>query len=100
MRIRMALALAAAGTAAAMSFAPFALADVNVGSVDVGNVDVTVTDIASGNTFSVLQNVSVQQAAQVCQVDVDVVTATLLNGQSAKCNSKTNNHQKAWIKKH
>ncbi|OJF12097.1 hypothetical protein EDD30_3635 [Couchioplanes caeruleus] len=95
MRIHTALALAAAGTAAAMFFAPLAQADVNI-----GNVDVTVTEVASGNTFFVLQNVSVDQAAQVCQVNVDVVTATLLRGDSAKCNSKTNNHQKAWIKKH
>jgi hypothetical protein len=95
MRIRSALALATAGVAAMLSFAAPAQATVNI-----GNVDVTVTDIGSGNTTYLLQNVSVLQAAQVCQVNVDVVTATLLRGQNAKCNSKTNNHQQAWIKKH
>lgn len=95
MRLRSALALATAGAAAVMSFAAPAQADVNI-----GNVDVTVTDIASGNTYYLLQNVSVLQAAQVCQVNVNVITATLLHGENAKCSSKTNNHQQAWIKKH
>ena len=95
MRIRSALALAGAGAAAVMAFATPAHADVNI-----GNVDVTVTDIASGNTTYLLQNVSVLQAAQVCQVNVDVITATLLRGENAKCSSKTTNSQKAWIKKH
>jgi hypothetical protein len=97
MRIRSALALATAGVAAALSVAAPAQAG---GLIDVGNVDVEVTDIASGNTFYLLQNVNVLQAVQVCQVNVDVVTATLLRGEYAKCTSKTNNHQQAWIKKH
>ena len=97
MLIRSALATAAAGAAAVLSFAVPAQAG---GDVNIGNVDVTVTDIASGNTFYLLQNVTVLQAAQVCQVNVDVVTATLVRGENAKCSSKTNNHQKAWIKKH
>jgi hypothetical protein len=96
MRIRSALALAAAGVAAMVSFA----APAQAGGINVGNVDVTVTDIASGNSYYLLQNVSVLQAAQVCQVNVDVITATLLRGDYAKCTNKTNNHQQAWIKKH
>ena len=95
MRIRMAFALATAAVAATMAVGSAAHANVSI-----GNVDVTVTDIASGNTVYLLQNVAVLQAAQVCQVNVDVVTATLLRGQNAKCSSKTNNHQQAWIKKH
>ncbi|GAA0455611.1 hypothetical protein Ade02nite_04330 [Paractinoplanes deccanensis] len=95
MRIRSAFAFAAAGAVAVLGLAAPAQATVNI-----GNVDVTVTEIASGNEYYLLQNVSVLQAAQVCQVNVDVVTATLLGGNYAKCSSKTNNHQKAWIKKH
>jgi hypothetical protein len=95
MRIRSAFAFAAVGAAALVSFASPAQATLNI-----GNVDVTITDIASGNEFTFLNNVSVLQAAQVCQVNVDIVTATLLRGDYAKCSSKTNNHQQAWIKKH
>ncbi|WP_433378561.1 hypothetical protein ACQPZX_11905 [Actinoplanes sp. CA-142083] len=96
MRIRFALAMAAAGAAALMSFASPAQA----GGFGVGNVDITVTDIASGNETYIAQNVSILQAAQICQVNVDVITAALLRGEYAKCSNKTNNHQKAWIKKH
>lgn len=96
MRIRSALALAAAGVAAMVSFA----APAQAGGINIGNVDVTVTDIASGDTFYLLQNVSVLQAAQVCQVNVDVITATLLRGDYAKCSNKTTSTRKAWIKKH
>ncbi|WP_433294044.1 hypothetical protein ACQP2F_32100 [Actinoplanes sp. CA-030573] len=95
MRVRSAFALALAGAAATMAFAAPAQASGNI-----GNVDVTATDIASGNTIVLLQNVSVLEAAQFCQVNVDVITATLLGGNKAVCSSKTNNHQKAWIKKH
>ncbi|MFF5081211.1 hypothetical protein ACFY36_29515 [Actinoplanes sp. NPDC000266] len=95
MRIRSAFALATAAVAAGLAIAAPAQATINI-----GNVDVTVTDVASGNETYLLQNVSVLQAAQVCQVNVDVITATLLRGDYAKCSSKTNNHQKAWIKKH
>ncbi|SNY49759.1 hypothetical protein [Paractinoplanes atraurantiacus] len=94
MRIRSAFALAA-GAAAVLAFSAPAQATVNI-----GNVDITVTDIASGNSYYLFQNVSVLQAAQICQVNVDVITATLLRGDSAKCSNKTNNHQQAWIKKH
>ncbi|MFI7544429.1 hypothetical protein [Actinoplanes sp. NPDC049599] len=97
MRLRSVLASVAAGAAAVLAFAVPAQAG---GGIEIGNVDVTVTDIASGNSYYLLQNVSVLQAAQVCQVNVDIVTATLLNGENAKCSSKTNNHQQAWIKKH
>jgi len=96
MRISSALALATAGAAAAMFFA----APAQAGGIEIGNVDITVNDIASGNTYTLFQNISVLQAAQICQVNVDVVTATLLRGDYAKCSSKTNNHQQAWIKKH
>jgi hypothetical protein len=96
MRIRSVLALAAAGVAAAVSFAAPAQATGGL----IGNVDITVTDIASGNEYYLFQNINVLQAAQICQVNVDVVTATLLGGNYAKCTSKTTNSQKAWIKKH
>lgn len=95
MRIRSVLALTVAGAAATLAFAAPAQASVNI-----GNVDVDATDIASGNTVTLLQNVSVLQAAQFCQVDVNVLTATLLGGNNAVCSSKTNNHQQAWVKKH
>jgi hypothetical protein len=97
MRIRSAIALAVAGAATTMAFAAPAQA---TGFGGIGNVDIVVTDIASGNTFNIADNISVLNAAQICQVNVDVITATLLGGNYAKCTSKSNNHQNAYIKKH
>ncbi|MEV4345875.1 hypothetical protein AB0J83_15495 [Actinoplanes sp. NPDC049596] len=85
----------AAGAAAVLAFSAPAQATINIGTVDI-----TVTDVASGNTTTLFQNISVLQSAQICQVNVDVITATLLRGDAAKCSSKTNNHQQAWVKKH
>ena len=66
----------------------------------LGTVDVIAVDALNGNTITLLNNVSILNGAQFCNVDVNVVAAVLSNDKNAKCDSKTNNHQKAYIKKH
>ena len=85
-----------AGVVAALAMGSPAMA----GGIYVGNVDVTITDVATGNTVTALNNVSILQAATFCNVDVNVISAVLGDDKNAKCTSKTNNHQQAWIKKH
>jgi hypothetical protein len=100
-RIGKTLAAATLVAGAALgSVALAAPASANGGSlISIGKVDVTVVD-ASGNEVVLLQNVAVTDAANFCQVNVDVLTAELFSSDKAACTSKTNNHQKAWVKKH
>jgi hypothetical protein len=67
--------------------------------ITIGNVDVTLID-ASGNQVVLLQNVAVTDAANFCQVNVDVLTATLLSSDKAACTSRDTSNQHAWVKKH
>lgn len=97
-----AIALATGATFGGLALGSPAMATgVTGGSlITVGNVDVTATDIASGNTVVLLQNVAVTDAAKFCQVNVDVLTAALIENNQAVCASKTNSKQKASVKKH
>ncbi|MEU4421355.1 hypothetical protein AB0F81_12075 [Actinoplanes sp. NPDC024001] len=95
MKIRQALfSIAGAVAALAMGSPAMATSVPYLGSVDVIAID------ASGNTIVLLNNVSILNGAQFCNVDVNVVAAVLGDDKNAKCTSKTNNHQKAYIKKH
>jgi hypothetical protein len=67
--------------------------------ISIGNVDVTVVDL-SGSQVVLLQNVAVTDAANFCQVNVDVLTSQLLSGDKAACTSKTNSHQQGWVTRH
>jgi hypothetical protein len=60
---------------------------------------VTAVDL-SGSQIVLLQNVAITDAANFCQVNVDVLTAQLLSGDKAACTSKTNSNQKAWVTRH
>ncbi|MBG0560302.1 hypothetical protein [Actinoplanes aureus] len=85
-----------AGAVAALAMSAPAMA----GGIYIGNVDVYATDIASGNTINLLNDVSVLEAAQFCNIDVNVLSAVLGNGKNAKCTSKSNSRQNAYVKKH
>jgi hypothetical protein len=97
--------LAAAAMMAGISLGSLALAAPasaggNGGSlINIGNVDVVLVD-ASGAQTTLLQNVAVTDAANFCQINVDVLTATLLSSDKAACTAKNTTHQKAWVKKH
>ncbi len=64
-------------------------------------VDVTVTDVLSGNEVTVLENVLVPVAANICGVDADVLTQALSNTNVTDCKALSVAGQKlAYVKKH
>jgi hypothetical protein len=67
--------------------------------ISIGKVDVTAVDL-SGSQVVLLQNVSVTDAANFCQVNINVLTAQLLSGNKAVCASQTGSYQDAWVTRH
>jgi hypothetical protein len=99
-KIGKAVAALTLATGAALGLSLSMPASAHGGSlISIGNVDVTAVDL-SGNQIVLLQNVSVTDAANFCQVNVDVLTAQLLSGDKAACTSKTNEHQQASVSRH
>ena len=63
-------------------------------------VDVTVTDVLNGNEVTVLENVLIPVAANVCGVDADVLTKALENTNVTECKALSVAGQKlAHVKK-
>jgi hypothetical protein len=65
-----------------------------------GLVNVHTQDIASGNQVIILQNVPISVAANVCGIDVDVLTAALPATDQVVCTAKSDNQTKSWVSFH
>ena len=62
-----------------------------------GLVNVHTEDIASGNRIAVLLNVPISVAANVCGVDVDVLSVQLPATDRVTCTARSDNQTRSWI---
>jgi hypothetical protein len=62
-----------------------------------GLVNVTVTDVANGNQTTVLQQVAIPVAANICGIQASALSAALLQGQAVVCTALTNSTQTGAI---
>ena len=62
-----------------------------------GLVNVYLEDVLTGNQVNLLNNVAVPVAANVCGLDVDVLSRELANGDRVSCIAKNTTSQKAWV---
>ena len=63
-------------------------------------VDITVQDVLTGNEVTVLNDVTVPVAATVCGLDLDVLTAALIDSDKTDCKALSVVGTKlAWVKK-
>jgi hypothetical protein len=95
MRIRKslaALALIAGATAGGLATAGPASA-----SAQNGLVNVYAQDILSGNQIVILQNVPITVAANVCGLNVNVLSTQLLSTNQATCVAQANSKTNSWV---
>ncbi|MDT5035574.1 MAG: hypothetical protein QOE03_759 [Micromonosporaceae bacterium] len=65
-----------------------------------GLVNVHTQDIASGNQVIILQNVPISVAANVCGIDVAVLTVELPATDQVACTAKSDSQTKSWVSFH
>lgn len=98
MRIRKSVAALALATGAAIGGMGLAgPAAASSGSTQTGLVNVYTQDIASNNQVVLLQNVSPAIAANVCGLDVDVLSADLLSRDRVACSSRSTTLTKSFV---
>ena len=62
-----------------------------------GLVNVYLEDVLTGNQINLLNNVAVPVAANVCGLDVDVLSSDLATQDRVSCVAKSTSLQNAWI---
>lgn len=62
-----------------------------------GLVNVYAQNIASGNRITLVTQVPISVAANLCNVNANVLSIQLKNNQFAKCDAKSNATTKAWV---
>ncbi|MDT5038025.1 MAG: hypothetical protein QOE03_3210 [Micromonosporaceae bacterium] len=65
-----------------------------------GLVNVHTQDIASGNQVIILQNVPISVAANVCGIDVAVLTVELPATDKVACTAKSDSQTQSWVSFH
>ena len=90
--------IAAVAIAAGATFGSFGAAGAaSAGPEQDGLVNVYLEDVLTGNQVNLLNNVAVPVAANVCGLDVDVLSSELLTKDRVSCVAKSSALQKAWI---
>jgi hypothetical protein len=83
--------------ASAALITPAAAAGPAMADQQNGLVNVHVQNLLNNNQIVAFQNVSIPVAANVCGLNVNVLSAQLASGNNVKCVALSNSKQTAWV---